>query len=66
MQWFEFSSTSRQLRNIRRDAYLFVVQSPSCVLLFATPWAAVHQASLSLPTSRSLPKFMSVESVIPC
>ena len=38
-----------------------VVQSPSCVLLFATP----HQDSLSLTISRSLPKFMSMESVMP-
>ena len=38
-----------------------VVQSPSCVLLFATP----HQDSLSLTISRSLPKFMSIESVMP-
>ena len=39
------------------------VQSLSCVQLFATPWAAAHQASLSLTISRSLPKFMSIESV---
>ena len=41
-----------------------VVQSPSRVQLFATPWTAAHQASLSL-TSRSLPKFMSIELVMP-
>ena len=32
---------------------------------FVTPWAAAHQASLSLTISWSLPKFMSIESVIP-
>ena len=37
-----------------------VVQSPSRVWLFATPWTAAHQASLSLTISQSLPKFMSV------
>ena len=37
-----------------------VVQSPSCVRLFATPWTSARQASLSLTISRSLPKFMSV------
>ena len=42
-----------------------VVQSPSHVQLFATPWAAAHQVSLSLTISQSLPKFMSTESVIP-
>ena len=34
----------------------------SCVQLFATPWTAAHQASLSFTTSRSLLKFMSIES----
>ena len=42
-----------------------VVQSLSCVLLFATPWTAAPQASLSFTISRSLPKLMSVESVMP-
>ena len=32
--------------------------------LFATRWTATHQASLSLTISRSLPKFMSIESMI--
>ena len=42
-----------------------VVQSPSHVLLFTTPPTAANQASLSLNISWSLPKFMSIESVIP-
>ena len=37
-----------------------VVQSPSQVLLFVTPWTAARQASLSLTVSRSLPKFVSI------
>ena len=37
----------------------------SCVQLFATPWTAAHQASLSPTISRSLPKFISTESVMP-
>ena len=41
------------------------VQSLSCVQLFATPWAAARQASLSITNSRSLPKVMSIESVMP-
>ena len=41
------------------------VQSLSCVRLFATPWTAAHQASLSITNSRSLLKLMSIESVIP-
>ena len=41
------------------------VQSLSCVQLFATPWTAAHQASLSITNSWSLPKLMSIESVMP-
>ena len=41
---------------------LNVVQSPSHVQLFATPWTAAHQASLSLTISQNLPKFMSIAS----
>ena len=42
-----------------------VVQSLSCVGLFATPWTAAHQASLSFTISQSLLKLMSMESVMP-
>ena len=41
------------------------VQLPSCIQLFVTPWTVVRQASLSLSISQSLPKFMSIESVMP-
>ena len=41
------------------------VQSLSCVQLFATPWTAACQASLSITNSRSPPKPMSIESVMP-
>ena len=40
------------------------VQSLSRVLLFATPWTAALQASLSITKSWSLPKLMSIESVM--
>ena len=40
------------------------VQSLSWVLLFATPWTAAHQTSLSSTVSWSLPKFMSTEPVV--
>ena len=36
------------------------VQSLSCVWLFATPWIAACQASLSITNSQSLPKLMSL------
>ena len=41
------------------------VQSLSRAPLFATPWNAAHQASLSITNSQSLLKLMSVESVMP-
>ena len=41
------------------------VQSLSHVQLFATPWTAARQASLSITNSWSLPKPMSIESVMP-
>ena len=42
-----------------------VVQLLSHVLLFATPWTAACQASLSITNYGSLPKLMSIESVTP-
>ena len=41
------------------------VQSASHVQLFATPWSAARQASLSITNSRGLLKLMSIESVMP-
>ena len=41
------------------------VQLLSRVRLFATPWTAAHQASLSITNSQSPPKPMSIESVRP-
>ena len=41
------------------------VQWLSHVQLFATPWTAAHQASLSVTNSQSLLDLMSIESVMP-
>ena len=41
------------------------LQSLSHVRLFATPWTAVRQASLSITNSQSLLKLMSTESGMP-
>ena len=41
------------------------VQSLSRVQLFATPWTAAHQASLSITNSWRLLKLMSIKSVMP-
>ena len=53
---------------LHTESYLSVfnsVQSLSHVQLFATPWIAAHQASLSITNSGSSPKLMSIESVMP-
>ena len=42
------------------------IQLLSRVRLFATPWTAACQASLSITNSWSLLRLMSVESVMPC
>ena len=47
------------------DLLFSSVQSHSRVWLFATPWTAASQASLSITNSRSLLKLMSTESVMP-
>ena len=41
--------------------YYVAVQLLSCVRLFAAPWTAAHQASLSITISQ----FMSIQSVMP-
>ena len=41
------------------------VQSLSRVRLFATPWIAARQVSLSIINSRGSPKVMSIKSVMP-
>ena len=41
------------------------VQSLNCVWLFVTPWTATHWASLSITSSWSLFKLMSIKSVMP-
>ena len=49
---------------IRASAFSSV-QLFSCTWLFATPWTAAGQASLSLTISQSLPKFILIASVMP-
>ena len=41
------------------------VQSLSRFRLFATPWTAARQASLSITNSQNLPRLMSIELVMP-
>ena len=60
-----FSGTGAYLGPDPQSAQWSSVQSLSRVQLFATPWTAAHQASLSITNSRSLPKLISIESVMP-
>ena len=59
-KYTEINDTVTEIKNT-----LSSVQSLSCVLLFVTPWTAARQASLSITTSWSLLKLMSIESVMP-
>ena len=55
-----------EIRHCHYPYYQFSsVQLLSHVWLFATPWTAPHQASLSITNSQSLLKLMSIESVMP-
>ena len=55
------SAVTTQLTN----QYFSSVQSLSCVRLFATPWIAARQASLSITNSQSSLRLTSIESVMP-
>ena len=56
-RWYKPGSDSSD--QIRSD------QSLGHVQLFATPWIAAHQASLSITNSQSSPRLTSIESVMP-
>ena len=51
--------------NTRHTVQFSSVQSLSRVQLFATPWIAARQASLSITNSRSSLRLTSIKSVIP-
>ena len=53
------------LRGFGMCCSLSSVQSLSCLRLFATPWTAAHQASLSITNFWSLLKVTSTASVMP-
>ena len=74
--WFQLSQPiSLQNRNSLQDrnkvTFIFLssmpntvdVQSLSCVPLFATPWTAAHQASLSSTISQSLLSLESTDAI---
>ena len=58
----------REALSIQRCSIMYIISSVkllSHVRLFATPWTTARQASLSTTSSRSSPKLMSIESVMP-
>ena len=63
--WGEEAATETKELQIHKWLQFSSVQSLSCVRLFATPWIAARQASLSITNSRSLLKLMPIESVMP-
>ena len=66
--WQQITNTDSPAGSLTHSLNAFInssVQSLSHVQLFATPWTAACQASLSITNSRSLPKLMSIESVMP-
>ena len=62
-----YISRAKQMKRlmIMVEFWFSSVQSLSRVRLFVTPWTAACQASLSITNSRSPPKSMSIESVMP-
>jgi len=57
---------TRSLEHDKNQHHQFSsIQLLSRVQLFETPWTTARQASLSIINSRSLPKLMSIESVMP-
>ena len=64
--WIHYSLQSPWICFLTPTPVLFSsVQSLSCVRLFATPWNAARQASLSITNSQSAIKLTSIESVMP-
>ena len=65
---FKWVSSSHQVAKVlefQLQHQFSSVQSLSHVRLFAAPWIAARQASLSITNSWSLPKLTSIESVMP-
>ena len=62
---FYLTYTFYTIWNLKQGIGIAVVlQSLSCVQLFATPWTAARQASLSFPISQSLLRLTSVELIM--
>ena len=64
--WYRTASPILKINEIvfKSNFQFSSVQSLSCVWLFATPWIAARQASLSITNSRSSLRLTSIESVM--
>ena len=63
--WVIVYYSSRNKQRLTEYGFTSSVQSLSHVWLFATPWTAACQASLSITNSWSVHKLMTTESVMP-
>ena len=64
--WLQYSCLENHMNSMKRGKDQFSsVQSLSHVWLFATPWIAARQASLSITISRSSLRLTSIKSVMP-
>ena len=64
--FYMFCLSSVQCPEMVDSSYQFSsIQLLSRVRLFSTPWIVARQASLSITNSRSSPKLMCIESVMP-
>ena len=57
--------SSEKMASFKLQLQFSSVQTLSRVQLFSTPWISACQASLSITNSRSSPRLMSIESVMP-
>ena len=65
MTWLSLTYSNRLLPELSVSLQLlFIFQLLSHIQLFATPWTAIHQASLFFIISQSLLKFMFIEMVM--
>ena len=59
-EWCDLFNNVKTIQSLKLLSVIFV-QSLSLISLFATPWTAAHQASLSFTISQSLLKFIAIE-----
>ena len=65
MKTWKLKRRQCRLSQLFAAVVIVVVQPLSRVRLFATPWTAARQASLSITNSWSLPKLVSIQLVMP-